>query len=128
MLDKVVPVVVHLDPTMVEQLVTVHRELLAEKHVSTVEAPVVGEAEVTQVLQDKEMVEVQVDKVVHTSHMVVQLDFHLEVEEVVRVTTTYNLDLVVQVDKRVEVLLEQTQMDLTQQAEDKEAPVVAVVK
>jgi hypothetical protein len=128
MLDKVVLVAVHLDLIMVEQPVMVHKEILEEVHRKPEVVPVVEEVEVMQVTEDKVMVVVQVGQVVHTSHMVVQLDFHLAVEEVVRVTTTYNLDLVVQVDKRVEVLLEQIQVDSTQQVEDRVVPVVVEVK
>jgi hypothetical protein len=106
MLDKVVLAVAHLDLTMVEQLVMVHRELLEEVYRKPEVVPVVEEVEVMQVTEDKVMVVVQADRVVHTSHMVVQLDFHLAVEEVVQATTTVIQDMVVQVDKRVEVLLE----------------------
>jgi hypothetical protein len=59
MLDKVVLAVAHLDLTMVEQLVMVHRELLEEVYRKPEVVPVVEEVEVMQVTEDKVMVVVQ---------------------------------------------------------------------
>jgi hypothetical protein len=126
MLDKVVPVVVHLDLTTVEQPVMVHKEILEEAHRNPEVVQVEAVDVVLLVTEDKVMVEDLVETVVHISHMVVQLDSRLAVVEVVQATTTVIQDMVETVEV-VEVLPELILRDLTQQVLVVEPAVAAVV-